>query len=113
MKIQYLEIVSTEADALCEQYASANAMKFSEPVATLGNARTAELNGGLLGIRKPMHAQEKNVVRPYLLVDDIKASVEAAEKAGGKVAVPPMELPGHGTCAIVIQGGIECGFWQL
>jgi hypothetical protein len=24
-----------------------------------------------------------------------------------------MELPRHGMCAIVIQSGVELGFWQL
>ncbi len=113
MKIQYLEIVTPEVDALCVQYSAVHGMTFSEPDANLGGARTAKLrDGGLLGIRGPMHDQETPVVRPYVLVDDIKAAVDAAAEAGAVVALPPMELPGHGTCAIVIQGGIDCGFWQ-
>ncbi len=28
------------------------------------------------------------------------------------MAHPPMEIPGHGTFAIYIQGGIHHGFWQ-
>jgi len=47
------------------------------------------------------------------LVDDIEAAVTKAVEAGGDLALPPMELPGHGTCAIIINGGIDCGFWQL
>lgn len=89
-------------------------MTFGEPDINLGQARTAELNGGgFIGIRQPMHDQETPVVRPYVLVDDINAAVDAAAKAGAMVALPPMELPGHGTCAIVIHGGIESGFWQV
>jgi hypothetical protein len=41
-------------------------------------------------------------VRPYWLVDDIEAAVAAAVQAGGDVAHPPMEIPGHGTFAIYI-----------
>jgi len=52
-------------------------------------------------------------VAVYVLVDDIQATVDAAAKAGAKVALPPTEIPGHGTCAIVIEGGIESGLWQL
>jgi uncharacterized protein len=52
------------------------------------------------------------VVRPYWLVDDIEAAVAAAVKAGGVIAHPPMKIPGHGTFAIWIQGGIDHGFWQ-
>ena len=114
MKIYYLEIVTPEVDALCNQYSTVHGITFSEPDASLGGARTAKMGGGeLLGIRAPMHDAESPVVRPYALVEDIKASVESAAKAGATVALPPMEIPGHGTCAIVIHGGIDCGLWQV
>ena len=114
MKIQYLEIVTPEVDAVCVQYSASHNITFGEPDAGLGGAKTAKLSdGGLLGIRAPMHDQENPVVRPYILVDDIKAAVASAAESGATVALPPMELPRHGTCAIVIQGGIECGFWQV
>ena len=69
--------------------------------------------GGLVGVRAPMRETEEPVVRPYWLVDDIEAAVAAAVKAGGEIAHPPMEIPGHGTFAIYIQGGIHHGLWQL
>ncbi len=114
MKVHYLEIVTPEVDALCGQYSKLHGITFSEPVANLGGARTATLNGGgLIGIRGPMRETETPVVRPYVLVDDIKASVESAAEAGAEIALPPLEIPEHGTCAIVIHGGIECGLWQV
>jgi hypothetical protein len=60
-----------------------------------------------------MHETEEPVVRPYWLVDDIEAAVTAAVEAGAVVAHPPLEIPGHGTFAIYIQGGIHHGLWQL
>ena len=66
----------------------------------------------MVGVRAPMHETEEPVVRPYWLVDDIEAAVAAAVEAGGKVAHPPMEIPGHGTFAIYIQGGVHHGLWQ-
>jgi predicted enzyme related to lactoylglutathione lyase len=51
-------------------------------------------------------------VRPYWLVEDIEAAVAAAEEAGAQIALPPMELPGHGRCAIYFAGGVEHGLWQ-
>ena len=82
--------------------------------AGLGGARTAPLpGGGMLGVRAPMHEAEEPVVRPYLLVNDIEAAVAAAVEQGGEIAHPPMELPGHGTFAIFIQGGIHHGLWQV
>ncbi len=114
MKVHYLEIVTPEVDALCGQYSAVHGITFSEPDASLGGARTAKLaGGGMIGIRGPLRDTEAPVVRPYMLVDDIKAAVEAAAGAGAKIAMPPMEIPGHGMFAIVIHGGIDCGFWQV
>jgi predicted enzyme related to lactoylglutathione lyase len=113
MQIHYLEIVTKEVDAVCAAYAAANAAQFGEPDAGLGNARTAALpGGGLVGVRAPLRETEEPVVRPYWLVDDIAAAVAAAVGAGGEIAHPPMEIPGHGTFAIYIQGGVDHGFWQ-
>jgi len=114
MQIHYLEIVTTEVDAVCAAYASANGVQFGEPDAGLGNARTAVLQGGgLVGVRAPMHDAEETVVRPYWLVEEINAAVAAAVEAGGEVAHPPMEIPGHGTFAIYVLGGVHHGLWQL
>jgi predicted enzyme related to lactoylglutathione lyase len=114
MKIHYLEIVTKEVDAVCTAYAAARTVQFGEPDARLGNARTATLaGGGLVGVRAPLRETEEPVVRPYWLVDDIVAAVAAVVKAGGVVAHPPMEIPGHGTFAIYLLGGIEHGLWQL
>lgn len=113
MQIRYLEIVTAEVDAVCAAYAAASGAQFSKPDARLGNARTAALpGGGMVGVRAPMHETESPVVRPYWLVDDVEASVAAVVKAGGEVALPPMEIPGHGRFAIYVQGGIQHGLWQ-
>ena len=114
MQIQYLEIVTPDVDAVCEVYAQLHDAEFGESDQNLGGARTAKLeNGGMLGVRAPLRDTENPVVRPYLLVEDIQAAVDTAAKAGAEVAVPPMEIVGYGTFAIVIQGGIDSGFWQL
>ncbi|RME40345.1 MAG: hydroxylase [Planctomycetota bacterium] len=113
MQIYYLEIVTKDVDAVCSAYAAVNGVRFSEPVAGLGNARTAALpDGGLVGVRAPLDEAEEPVVRPYWLVDDIEAAVAAAVEAGGEIAHPPMEIPGYGTFSIYIQGGIHHGLWQ-
>ena len=51
-------------------------------------------------------------MRPYWLVKDIKAAVAAAQKAGGQVAIGPLEIPGHGKFAIYVQGGVDHGLWE-
>jgi predicted enzyme related to lactoylglutathione lyase len=114
MKIHYLEIVAREPEAVCAAYAAANGVQFGDPVASLGNARTADLaGGGFVGVRTPMHESEDPVVRPYFLVDDIEAAVSAAVESGGEVAHPPLEIPGHGTFAIYLHGGVQHALWQL
>jgi predicted enzyme related to lactoylglutathione lyase len=114
MKIQYLEIVTTDVAAACALYSQMHGITFGDAVEQLGGARTANLaNGGMLGIRAPLRDTEKPVVRPYVLVKDINASVAAAAKAGAEIAMPPTEIAGEGQFAIVIHGGIESGLWQL
>ncbi|KPK41596.1 MAG: hydroxylase [Phycisphaerae bacterium SG8_4] len=113
MQIYYLEIVTNDVDSVCAVYAAANGLQFGDPDAALGNARTAALpGGGLVGVREPMSESEEPVVRPYWLVDDIESAVAAAVDAGAQVAHPPMEIPGHGTFAIYIVGGVQHGLWQ-
>lgn len=114
MQIQYLEIVTPDVNAVCEMYAQVHGVRFGESDQSLGGARTAKLaNGGMLGVRAPLRDTENPVVRPYMLVENIQATVDAASEAGAEIAMPPVEIPGHGTFAIVIQGGIDSGFWQL
>jgi predicted enzyme related to lactoylglutathione lyase len=113
MQLQYLEIVTKDVDAVCAAYAAAHGVRFEEPDPALGAARTAELpGGGKVGVRAPMHETEDPVVRPYWLVDDIEAAYAAAMAAGAGEAHPPLEIPGHGTFAIYIQGGVHHGLWQ-
>lgn len=114
MKVHYLEVVTTDVEGVCKTYAALDEVQFGASDPILGGARVAHLaNGGLLGVRAPLRDTETPVVRPYFLVEDIQAAVDATAESGALVALPSMELPGYGTIAIVIQGGIESGFWQL
>lgn len=114
MKVQYLEIVASDVDALCATYEAAHGIRFGSADPLLGGARTAPLpDGGSIGVRGPLRATEEPVVRPYWLVDDIEEALAAATKRGAFVAHPAMEIPGKGTFAIYIQGGVDHGLWQL
>jgi len=113
MKVHYLEIVTPSVDETCDGLAKAHGVTFSEPVAELGNARTAKLkDGGRIGVRGLM-GEEQAVVRPYVLVDDIQAAVKAVKAAGAEVLMPPTEIPGQGTFSIYYLGKIEPGPWEL
>lgn len=114
MQIYYLEIVTTDVETICTFYSKSHGVTFGDVDKNLGGARTVRLaNGELLGVRAPMHAGERPAVRPYILVEDIEAAVVAAEKSGAVVIVPPMRIPSHGTCDIVLVSGIESGLWQV
>lgn len=114
MQIQYLEIVTNDVDGVCAAYAAASGVEFGGPDAGLGNARTAALaGGGRVGVRAPLRETEEPVVRPYWLVEDLEAAVAAVVEAGGQIAVPPTEIPGHGSFAIYLRGGNDHGLWQL
>lgn len=113
LKIQYLEIVTPDAEATCATYAAAIGAVFGDPVPALGNARIADMpDGSRLGIRAPMHDSEEPTVRPYWLVEDIRAAWTAALAAGAEEAHPPLEIPGVGTFAIFIRDGLHHGLWQ-
>ena len=114
MKVQYLEFVSRDVDAVCKAYEAAHSVSFGEPDTLLGGARTCTLpDGSIVGVRGPLRDNEEPVVRPYWLVDDIDQAVANVEAAGGLIALPPMELPGKGKFAIYLLGGNDHGLWQL
>ena len=114
MKVHYLEIVASDVDAVCAAYEAALGVKFGAADPLLGGARTAPLpDGGGVGVRGPLRETETPIVRPYWLVDDIEASVAAVSKQGAFVAMSPLQIPGKGTFAIYVQGGVEHGLWQL
>jgi len=105
MQVQYLEIVTTDVDAVCEMYVQADGVEFGASDQSLGGARTAQLkNGGMIGVRGPLRETEDPIVRPYMLVADIQAAVDAASTAGAFIAMPPTQIPGYG----VGSGSFEC-----
>ncbi|MFT6042533.1 MAG: putative enzyme related to lactoylglutathione lyase, partial [Gammaproteobacteria bacterium] len=102
-----------DAQAAKNYYASAFGWQFQE-APELGGALVASLPGGsLCGIREPMHAAEKPLVRTYLRVADIRAAVADAKRLGAEVMLEHMEIPGRGQIAIFGIGGIEQGVWQV
>jgi len=88
--IRYLEIVTPDVDGTIAVLESAGGVKFSGPIAELGNGRLAELPGGSqISVRAPMHDAEIPVTRTYFLTDDIEAATDAAIAAGAELAHPP------------------------
>jgi len=113
MLVQYLEIVSSDVEVTCSGLAKVHGVTFGEPVAMLGNARTAALSeGGRISVRAPMAEHDQPIVRPYFLVDDIEAAIKAAEAAGAEFAMRTTEIPGQGKFAIYFVAGTQFGLWE-
>lgn len=113
MQIEYLEIVTPEVEATCKIFAKHHGAVFSDPVPELGNARLADhACGGRISVRAPMAEHEIPTVRPYMLVHDIEAAIASAQAEGAEFAMLATEVPGQGTFAIYMLGGIQHGLWQ-
>ena len=114
LRVHYLEIVTQNVELACTLYSKTLNVSFGDAVPELGDARTATLaDGGLVGIRAPMHEAEEPATRPYYLVSDIDKAVAETKDAGAEIAVPPMEIPGRGYCAIIFHNSNQSGFWQI
>ena len=112
MQPRYIEIVTPDVETVIATYTKIYGVTFSEPVAAIGNARTAELPGGMLSVRGPLRPDESPIMRAYLEVSDINEAFKAAETTGAELAFPPTKLAEYGTFAIYIIGGVEHGLWQ-
>jgi predicted enzyme related to lactoylglutathione lyase len=113
MPVHYLEIVSNEVDTLTGLYQRMLDLSFGPPDPDLGQARVAtQPDGMLVGIRRPLAAHERPLMRTYLAVEDIQHAVKRAEDAGATIAYPPTRQGQRGTFAIVIHGDVEHGLWQ-
>ena len=113
MAVHYLEIVSNDVDSLTGFYQRVHGLSFGPPDPDLGQAHVAtQWDGALVGIRKPLAAHERPIMRTYLAVEDIQQVVTSAEKSGATVAYPPTRQGTQGIFAIVIQGDVEHGLWQ-
>lgn len=113
LAIHYLEIVTADVEATCAALEKVHSVRFGKAVAELGHARTATLRGGgEIGVRAPLRADEAPVVRPYALVDDLDAALQAVTAAGGTIALGATPMAGRGRFAIYVQGGVDYGLWQ-
>ncbi len=113
MAVHYLEIVSNDVDTLAGLYQRLHGLSFGPPDPDLGQARVAtEADGALIGIRRPLAAHERPIMRTYLAVEDIQRAVTAAEESGAIIAYPPTRQGNQGAFAIVIHGDVEHGLWE-
>jgi uncharacterized protein len=69
--------------------------------------------GGIGGHIVALGHEPHNYTMFYVQVEDLKASLDQAVSLGGKVCVPPVEVPGSGTFAwITDPEGNTIGLWK-
>ena len=109
MQIHYLEIVTRRSTpfAPCTPREWGAVRQAGHRAGQRTDGRNAGRRAG--GGRAPLRETEEPVVRPYWLVDNIERP-SSRGAGGGTIAHPPMEIPGHGTFAIYLQGGITMAF---
>ncbi len=113
MTVHYLEIVTDNPDTTCALYERMHGLSFGPQDENLGRSRLARrADGSLVGVRAPLAAHEKPIVRAYTAVEDIHAATKAAEDNGALIAYGPTREGAHGQFAIVIQDGVQHGLWQ-
>jgi hypothetical protein len=114
MKLQYLEVVTSNVAGVCSGFEAAQGLKFGPIDPDLGGARVAPLpDGSSIGVRAGLRETEMPIVRPYWLVEDIQAALDAVARCGAVVAHSPLYIAGKGTFAIYIHGGVDQGLWQM
>ncbi|MFT7579053.1 MAG: putative enzyme related to lactoylglutathione lyase [Myxococcota bacterium] len=114
VNVHYLENVTPDVEESCEVFSRSLGLDFGLPDVELGNARVATMaNGSTMGIRAPLSDSEGPLSRTYLRVEDLDAATESARAGGAKVALAGMTLGSNGRISIIVQGGVEVGFWEL
>jgi predicted enzyme related to lactoylglutathione lyase len=99
-RIVHFEIMGKDAPKLHRFYADLFGWNIGAPAAEMGNYAMveAETSGVAGGIGEQPDGASR--VTLYTQVDDLQATLDKAVALGGKVAVPPTEIPGVVTFAM-------------
>ena len=111
-EITHIEIPADDIERARRFYAAVAGWEIEETPGFPGYYmfRTAPQAGGGIGKRGESVG---STLRVYITVDRLEDAVTAAEANGGRVVVPPEDVPGMGRyCAILDTEGNEIGLWE-
>ncbi|HVB11297.1 MAG TPA: VOC family protein [Bacillota bacterium] len=93
-RIGHFEIVGKDAIRLQKFYRDMFGWQISEPMASMGNY--ALIDGGSSGLGGGIGEEMGGGARVtiYVQVPDLHAALDKAASLGGKVLMPPMDVPG-------------------
>ena len=113
--VDHIAINADDVDATRAFYEQALGWNF-EPWGPPGFFRAELPNGVTVAIQQRRELVEGTPTvgaEPSVNVEDLEACLERALGSGGRVAMPPTEIPGVGTVAFVVDpGGNPVGFMQ-
>jgi predicted enzyme related to lactoylglutathione lyase len=92
--IVHFEILGKDTNKLRSFYGELFSWQIGEPMPDMGNY--ALVDGASSGVAGGIgESQDGNkLVTVYIQVQDLQATLDRAVKLGGKVVMPPMEIPG-------------------
>ena len=106
MKIDYVELSSTELDASRDFFAKAFGWEYTQYGPDYLGIDNAGLDGGLS--RADGDGPSSMVI---LITDDLEAAQESVEAAGGKIVKQIFSFPGGRRFEFVEPGGNELAVW--
>lgn len=102
------ELITTNLDSAMKFYGEVLGWSFHETKTIYGNRYITALKDGV--VVAGMMLKEGNVDDeampcwdPYITVDDVEESVKTVEKMGGRILLPPTDIPGIGRFAVIMD----------
>ena len=106
--IDYFELTAADLPAAMRFYAAAFGLEFQEYGDAYAGIRGVD-GGEVGGIR---HDAEPAAPLVVLYSDDLESSLEAVERAGGRITKPVFSFPGGRRFHFVDPGGNELAVWS-
>lgn len=102
------ELITTDLDSAMKFYSEVLGWSFHETKTIYGNRYVTALKDG--SVVAGMMLKEGNVDDevepcwdPYITVDDVEQSAKIVEKMGGKILLPPTDIPGTGRFVVIMD----------
>jgi predicted enzyme related to lactoylglutathione lyase len=102
------ELITTDLDSAMKFYGELLGWSFKETKTIHGNRYLTALKDG--SMVAGMMLKEGNVDDevmpcwdPYITVDDVEKSAKIVEKMGGKILLPPTDIPGVGRFVVIMD----------